>query len=221
MVTLHAGAQPVSQNLDSGWQFSEQDKNEWMPATVPGTVHTDLMANKKIDDPFFSGNESKVQWVETKTWEYKTTFDCSEELWKQTHRELDFEGLDTYADVYLNDSLLFTAEDMFLSYSFDVTKLLKKKSNVLRVVFHPASELIEKNRERSDFKNLPGGDRVFIRKAQYQFGWDWGPRLVTCGIWKPVQLTGWSSTRIVSVNYRMISLGNDTAYVECDANLYA
>lgn len=207
-------AQSFTQNLLSNWQFSESGKNEWMPATVPGTVHTDLLSNGKIPDPFLGLNEAKVQWVETKTWEYKTVFDCDKELWKQKKKALYFDGLDTYADVFLNDSLLFTGEDMFLAYSKDVTKFLRKKQNVLRIVFHPATELIEKNKAKEDIKHLPGGDRVFIRKAQYQFGWDWGPRLVTAGIWKPVRLEGWSGTRISGVRLRTDALQNDTAFIE-------
>lgn len=209
-------SQSFTQSLSSNWQFSESGKNEWLPATVPGTVHTDLMANGKIPDPYIGMNEEKVQWVESKTWEYKTVFDCDKKLWKQKKKALYFEGLDTYADVYLNDSLLFTAEDMFIPYTCDVTKFLRKKKNVLRIVFHPAGELIEKNKAKEDYKNLPGGDRVFIRKAQYQFGWDWGPRLVTCGVWKNVRLEGWTGFALDDLSIRTEAIQNDTAMLELD-----
>lgn len=209
---LHA--QVLTQYLASGWQFSESGKNEWLPATVPGTIHTDLMANGKIPDPYLSTNEAKVQWVETKTWEYKSSFDCSKEIWKQKKKSIWFEGLDTYADVYLNDTLLFTSDNMFHPYEKDVSRILKKKQNRLRIVFHPASELIDKNKSKSDFKDLPGGDRVFIRKAQYQFGWDWGPRLVTCGIWKGVRLEGWSDFAVGDIIFKTDAIQNDTAFLE-------
>ncbi|MBI3510827.1 MAG: glycoside hydrolase family 2 protein [Bacteroidetes bacterium] len=207
-------AQCTTQSLNSNWKFSEAQKNNWMPATVPGTVHTDLLANGKIPDPFIGDNENKVQWVETKTWEYKTAFDCDKELWKQKNKELDFEGLDTYADVYLNDSLLFTAEDMFLSYSKNVNHILKKKNNILKIIFHPASELIAKNKSLSDVDHLPGGDRVYIRKAQYQFGWDFGPRLVTCGIWKNVKLLGWSHNFIRDADFSTDWIDGDSASIK-------
>src|ERR1041385_7363313 len=173
-------SQTVSQNLNSNWVFSESGKNKWMTAKVPGTVHTDLWANGEITDPFTNQNEKNAQWIETKTWEYKSTFDADKKLWKQKHKDLIFEGLDTYSFIYLNDSLLLTTENMFRTYRIDVTKILKKKKNILRIVFHPASELIEQNKSKSEIKNLPGGDRVYIRKAAYQFGWDFSPRLVTC-----------------------------------------
>ncbi len=207
-------AQTITQPLHTNWQFTESGKNEWLPATVPGTVHTDLMAAGKIPDPYIGTNEAKVQWVETKTWEYKTTFDCSKELWKQKNKELVFEGLDTYADVYLNGTLLFTSENMFVSHSEDVNASLKKTGNVLRIVFHPASELIEKNKQKSAVKNIPGGDRAFIRKAQYQFGWDWGPRLVTCGVWRPVMLKGNPDFYISEMEVALINLEDDTALVK-------
>ncbi len=211
-------SQEISQSLNSNWQFSEAGKKEWLAATVPGTIHTDLLANKKIPDPYIGTNESKVQWVETKTWEYKTTFNADVNVLKCKHKELVFDGLDTYAFVYLNDSLILTGENMFLSYRIDITKLLKKQNNILRIVFHPASELIEKNKALSSIKNLPGGDRVFIRKAQYQFGWDFGPRLVTCGIWKNVKLEGWNQFDILNVKYRTVDITNDTAIIDVEAN---
>ncbi|MDQ3109085.1 MAG: glycoside hydrolase family 2 protein, partial [Bacteroidota bacterium] len=217
LATSPIKAQEITQSLNAKWQFTESGKNEWLSATVPGTVHTDLLAHAKIPDPYIGTNESKVQWVETKTWEYKTTFDASAEVWKSKNKNLLFEGLDTYAFVYLNDSLLFTSENMFREYSIDVTKKLKKTKNVLRIVFHPASELIENNKKIAQFTNLPGGDRVYIRKAQYQFGWDWGPRLVTCGIWKSVRLEGNDGFSITSFSLRTDSILKDTAFCTVSA----
>lgn len=208
-----------SVDLDSAWYFREHNvAGEWMSATVPGTIHTDLLNDGRIPDPFLADNEMKVQWIDSVTWEYRTTFDCTRAMLREKHVEIQFEGLDTYADVYLNDSLIFTAEDMFLSYTKDVKNLLKKQ-NTLRVVFHPAAELIEKNRNLSKIKKYPGGDRVFIRKAQYQFGWDWGPRLVTCGIWKPVHLVGWSDFRVDNVQFTCERIENDTAFMVCEYHL--
>lgn len=211
-LTSPIAAQEVTQSLNSNWQFTESGKKEWLAATVPGTIHTDLLAHGKIPDPYIGTNESKVQWVETKAWEYKTTFNASDEIWKSKHKELIFEGLDTYAFVYLNDSLILTGENMFLEYRIEVGKYLKKTNNNLRIVFHPASELIEKNKAASTYKNLPGGDRVYIRKAQYQFGWDWGPRLVTAGIWKNVRLEGFNEFKIQTL-LTTDKIQNDTAFL--------
>ncbi len=212
-------AQEATQPLNANWQFTESGKNNWLAATVPGTVHTDLLAHGKIPDPYIGTNESQVQWVETKAWEYKTTFNASEEIWKSKHKELVFEGLDTYAFVYLNDSLILTGENMFLEYRIDVTKHLKKTKNNLRIVFHPASELIEKNKTLAAHKNLPGGDRVYIRKAQYQFGWDFGPRLVTAGIYKKIWLRGINELDVKNINLKTEKIKNDTAWLEVNFDL--
>jgi beta-mannosidase len=212
LLTFHSLAQTTAQSLNNNWQFTEAGKNEWLSAIVPGTVHTDLLAHGKIPDPFIGENEKQVQWVETKTWEYKTTFDASADLWKNKHKELIFEGLDTYARVYLNDSLILTGENMFLEYRIDVTKSLKKTGNILRIDFLPIADLIAKNKKLAGNSNLPGGDRVYVRKAQYQFGWDFGPRLVTAGIWKNVRLEGWNDYKL-EVRIVNTEIKKDTAFL--------
>lgn len=208
---LHS--QTISQNLNSNWLFSESGKNKWLAAKVPGTVHTDLWANGEITDPYIDDNASKLEWIETKTWEYQCVFDADKNLWKQKHKDLIFEGLDTYASIYLNDSLLLTTENMFRTYRIDVRKFLKKSQNKLKIVFHPAGDLIALNKSKADINKLPGGDRVFIRKAQYQFGWDFGPRLVTCGIWRPVHLEGWNDFLMSDVKIETAKIENDTAFM--------
>jgi len=218
-MSIHASKSPASTqltlDLNSGWQFHEKGNSTFYPAAVPGTVHTDLFSNGVIPDPYFGTNETKLQWIESKTWEYSTTFICPKDIRKKKHVELQFDGLDTYADVYMNDSLLFTAENMFISYKVDVKKYIKAR-NTIRIVFHPASELITANKNRSTLKKYPGGDRVFIRKAQYQFGWDWGPRFITCGIYKPVRLVAWNEFRVSDVVYTLEYLTSDTAYMMAD-----
>ena len=205
-----------SQELNSGWQFrQDNDITNYQPATVPGTVHTDLLANGRIPDPYVGTNESKVRWVEDAAWIYETDFTLTKEQLKEKHLQLEFDGLDTYASVYLNDSLILQAEDMFLAYKIDVKRFLKK-TNHITVIFNQASWKINQNKMESSIKTYPGGDRVFIRKAQYQFGWDWGPRLVTCGIWKPVRITGWSGMKISDVVYKLDYLQKDTAFMTVD-----
>ncbi len=211
-VVFPSFAQESTQSLNANWKFSESGKNEWLAATVPGTIHTDLLANGKIPDPYIGTNESKVQWVETKTWEYRTLFNVEDSIWKSERKELVFEGLDTYAQVYLNDELILTAENMFISYHIENPKGLKQTNNLLRIIFHPVSELIKQNKTKETLTNLPGGDRVFIRKAQYQFGWDWGPKIVTSGIWKTIHLNGFA-LKIENLTLLTDSIKSDTAYL--------
>lgn len=189
--------------LHSGWEFIQTsliDKKvafsyaEWLPAQVPGHVHLDLVENGVIADPFERMNELGCQWVDEADWSYRCTFDWSpqEGLPK---RVLRFEGLDTVCTVFLNDEKLAEHDNMFVPLELDVTDRLIEGTNELRVDFLSAAR-IGRERQETYFRRQGldpekvgrFGERAFVRKAQYMYGWDWGPRLVSCGIWKPVTL---------------------------------
>ncbi|WP_286019467.1 glycosyl hydrolase 2 galactose-binding domain-containing protein, partial [Candidatus Venteria ishoeyi] len=104
--------------INKSWEFSKAGSNDWMPATVPGCVHTDLMAQQIIPDPFFADNEKQVQWIENEDWEYKTSFSVDSTLFNKNCIHLKFQGLDTYADVYLNNFLLGSPNNMFLNWVY-------------------------------------------------------------------------------------------------------
>ena len=163
-----------------------------MPATVPGCVHTDLVAAGVIPDPFFGTAHRRLQWIGKKSWEYRTDFTPPRELAGKENIRLIFRGLDTFAEIYLNDSLILRADNMFRSWSAACSGLIRPGRNSLRVIFSPPDD---PEAEPAGL-NLPGGDRVYIRKAAYQFGWDWAPRLLTSGIWRPACLLGWDRGRI-------------------------
>lgn len=203
----------AKQNIDSGWTFKQVRGNNWYPATVPGVVHTDLMDNKIIDDPFYRLNERGVQWVDKEDWEYKMTLNVAPDVFDKDNIELDFKGLDTYADVYLNDSCILKANNMFREWIVPVKHLLKKDNNELRIYFHSPIKMDIPNFDAFNYPIEAGNDQsenggvfdkkvsVFARKAGYHYGWDWGPRLVTSGIWRPVYLIGWNDARIENVQY--------------------
>lgn len=199
-------------NLNKGWEFRKVFDTNWYPASVPGTVHTDLMNNKIILDPYIGINETHVRWVENEDWEYRTTFSVPENIYSQKHIELKFEGLDTYARVYLNDSLIITADNMFRTWKADVKRLLKKDRNLLYIYFESAVKKGMAISSKMPYK-LPGDEKVYTRKAQYQYGWDWGPRLVTCGIWKNIILSGWDNYTLEGVHFVQDSLTEKTAYL--------
>jgi beta-mannosidase len=191
-------AQNTEITLNTSWQFHKKGSKAWFPATVPGNVHTDLLTNKQIPDPFYSDNEKKVQWVENEDWEYKTTFYCNKKTLSQHNIELKFEGLDTYAKVYLNGKLILESDNMFRSWLVSVKKFIKEGENILSVIFESAVKKGKAEAAKLPY-TLPGDEKVFTRKAQYQYGWDWGPRLVTCGIWKPIKLITWETLKIESI----------------------
>ncbi|KKI89164.1 beta-galactosidase [Bacillus sp. SA1-12] len=193
------------------WHFKQSDNQEWLPASVPGCVHTDLLANKKIADPFYGTNELDLQWIDKQDWEYETIFDIPDHLMNTSRLHLVFNGLDTYADVYLNDEKILEANNMFRTWQADVKALVKKEKNRLTVFFRsPIKEDLPKL-EKLGY-DLPAGNdhsedgglgdkkvSIFARKAPYHYGWDWGPRFVTSGIWKEVQLEGWTTCKITDL----------------------
>ena len=198
------------QSIDSNWQFKELNEHSWLPAKVPGTIHTDLMDNGIIEDPYYRLNERKVQWVDKKDWVYQTTFNLDEETFNRENHELCFEGLDTYTTVYLNDSVILRSNNMHRTYTVNVNPYLREGDNILRVLLESPIRkglalydslgyvLPVSANDQAETGKVPGGKRINVhtRKAAYHYGWDWGPRLVTSGIWRPITLRSWDEFRI-------------------------
>ena len=217
-LTFTCQAQNFTWNLaDLAWTFRNSKNNTTYRATIPGTVHTDLAKNGLIADPFYSSNEKDVQWVENETWIYETTINLQEKQTNQESLSIIFEGLDTYAKVYLNNQLILEADNMFRRWEIPVKSILKLGNNQLKIVFEPA---VAKAKALASILpyTLPGDERVFIRKAPYQFGWDWGPRLVSCGIWKNVWLKAESGSKLKNIQVRQISLSDTLAELEVIAH---
>jgi beta-mannosidase len=183
--------------LNDGWEFKklEADDADWRPANVPGTVHTDLLLNGEIEDPFYACNEKELQWIGTNDWIYRKSFYIDDEILINQHITLVFDGLDTYAHVKLNGEIILEANNMFRQWEIDCKKYLVKGENNIEIIF-----LSAENRFLPDSASygypIPGGRWVFARKAAYHFGWDWGPKFVTAGIWKPVYLKIWRNHKI-------------------------
>lgn len=202
------------------WQFRKQGDKEWLSATVPGTVHTDLFNNKKINDPFYGNNEKELQWIENENWEYQAIFKVDPEYLKNCHIRLVFEGLDTYAKVYLNDSLIISAENMFRTWKKDIKKYLKSGNNKIYILFESSVNKAKALATQLNYK-LPGDEKVFVRKAQYQFGWDWGPRFVTCGIWRPVYIESWKDFKIENIRIIQNSVTAEEAKITAKLDIYS
>ena len=215
--------------LLAGWQFREAGKDKWYPASVPGCVHTDLLNNKLIDDPFYRDNEKKLQWIGKTDWEYRTTFNITAEVLARKRVELVFEGLDTYANVFLNDEPLISTANMFRSWRVDAKSLAKPGVNTLRIRFRSPINEVLPIMAKMDYELPAGNDQgektsPHTRKAPYQYGWDWGPRFVTSGIWRPMFLEAWDEARVADLhilpNEIRADVANMTAEVEviADAN---
>lgn len=210
---------PVEIPIDYRWEFSQVGKDEWLAAEVPGTVHSDLIAHQLLPDPNYRMNEGDVQWVETAEWEYRAVFQLTPEVIAMNNLMLDFKGLDTYAKIYLNNQQILETDNMFVGWEVDVKNYLKEGSNQIRIHFlSPVTEGLKKLQQLdyllpASNEQAPYNQRtnVFTRKAPFHYGWDWGPRLVTSGIWRPVVLKAWNDAIIESVYIETRNIGKNQA----------
>jgi beta-mannosidase len=196
--------QPVKQSLAGEWQFRQAGSDEWLPASVPGGVHTDLLRLGRIEDPFVGDEELRVQWVAQQDWDYRRTIFVDDDLLSRDRVQLVCDGLDTLASVSLNGNVIGVAENMFRPYRWDVRDALRAGENELLITF--ASPVVyaaaqNKIRPMPDVNNpLPGGP--YLRKAPSHFGWDWGPHLPPTGIWRDIRLEAYSIARLSDVAVR-------------------
>jgi beta-mannosidase len=192
------------QSLTGDWQFRQAESETWLPARVPGGVHTDLLSLERIPDPFVADNEKQVQWVAETNWVYRRTFTPNADLLAQERTFLVCDGLDTLAEVRLNGELLGKTDNMFRQYLWNVKSLLNDGENELLITFHsPIQYIIARQAERpmSGVSHaIPGGPH--LRKAPCQFGWDWGPKLLPIGIWQDIRLEGRTTARLDDVHLR-------------------
>lgn len=205
--------------ISKGWQFANESwlkapgylgcsALEWLPAEVPGHVHLDLARNGVIPNPLSERHELGCQWVDGETWVYSAEFETAHEP-GLPHRRLRFGGLDTVCEVYLNEELIACHDNMFVPLEVNVDERLRAGRNSLKVRFLPAACAGETRRaEYFAAQGLPSDlvrfeERAFVRKAPYMFGWDWGPRLISAGIWKPVELDEFEA-RIVDVHVQQV-----------------
>ncbi len=212
---------PVKQFLHENWEFREEGSFKWHPAKVPGTVHLDLMTNAFIDDPYYRTNDKEQQWISESNWEYRFPLEIDETVLSHKKVELVFEGLDTYAKVYLNDSLIGESNNMFLEYRFPCKHVIHEGANELRIqLLSP----IEETRHIKDSLPYPLVARMepvreeeklsmLCRKAPFHFGWDWGPRLITSGIWRPAYLYAWSQAKIEDLYIKQDSISEEKAWL--------
>jgi beta-mannosidase len=185
----------------SAWEFFHAELGRWFSAIVPGCIHTDLRRHNLIPDPFYAENEKSLQWIERLDWRYRTRFAADAALAAQSEVELVFDGLDTLATISLNGEVVGRSENMFCAVRVPVKPGLRPGENTLEIGFANTLDYLRAHESWQPVKerNDPVGGRSRIRKEQCQYGWDWGPRFVTCGVWRPARLEARSSNRIESV----------------------
>jgi beta-mannosidase len=190
-------------NLNGAWQVTRSGAEDWIPATVPGCVHTDLFAAGRIPDPFFRDNERSLQWIGETGWTFRCTFDVPQEILKLSRVLLQCEGLDTLATVRINGREIGRADNMFRSWEYDVKSALKPGANRIEISFaSPLPLMNERQSQRALYEwrgpHEPAG-RAWVRKEPCNFGWDWGPVLITCGIWRDISLFAFNGARLEDI----------------------
>lgn len=195
----------------------------WRPAQVPGSVHTDLLAAGVIGDPYVGAAEAGLQWIGLADWEYRARFDVDAETLARPHAELRFDGLDTFAEVSLNGQPLLNADNAHRTWRARVDGRLRATGNELRIVFRsPIRTLLPRVQAMphkiagnypSPYGDEPADAMIgnFVRKPAYHFGWDWGPRYVTAGVWREVHLESWNARRITDLAVRTDALNAQRA----------
>jgi len=188
------------QSLTAGWQFFEPDSRAFLAASVPGCIHTDLRRHNLIPDPFWGSNEESLQWIEERDWTYRCEFTAREDLLRHERVDLVADGLDTLATILLNGHEIGCSENMFAGLRLAAKKWLRTGRNTLEIRFASPLSYIRARQTPADYRewNDHVGGSSLIRKEQCSFGWDWGPRFATCGIYKDIRLEGWSGARIES-----------------------
>lgn len=225
--------QVTRQTLDTGWRVREappantpaHNHLPWLPAQVPGHVHLDLMRAGVIPDPFQRLHERDVAWVDDSDWVYETTFTADDPA--PANAYLVFHGLDTVAEITLNGEALGQTDNMYIPHEFPVGGRLKVGANHLQVTLRAAKRVGQERMAawvEGGNPTMPGhwdnwGVRSFVRKAQYMYGWDWGPVLLGCGLWRPVELVTVPTARLLDWKYDVEFTADDTAIVTVRAEI--
>ncbi len=214
---------PLVKKLEN-WSFRSTNDSEWLKAKVPGSVTQDLFLLGEIEDPYVGNNALSLQWISKTDWDYQTTFEVSEAQLKKANHQLRFEGLDTYAEVRLNGQVILETDNAFRRWEVDVSPLIKSINN-LRITFNNHHD-IENTRKKTELFIPPADDmsddkqrRVYTRRPQYQYGWDWAPRLITPGIWRQAILVSWDKAKIKQSAVELIELNDNTAQLEVSLSL--
>ena len=233
----------ATRQLATGWRFrlvpgsavaqAHPQAAAWRDAHVPGCVQTDLLAAGVIADPFQRDNEAALQWIGLADWQYQSPLTIDAATLRHDHVELVFDGLDTFAEVSLNGQSLLATDNMFRRWRAPVKNVLRAGSNTLLVTLHSPITRLQPWLLRqpyalpgefdSAFGDEPKGQQTsnYVRKANYQYGWDWGPRYVTEGIWQPVHLETWDDLRLADFHIAQQHIGADAAQLLAQFDLHA
>lgn len=212
-------AELIHVDLGGEWQLTQDALPDQIPAKVPGCVHLDLLAAGKIPDPFYRDSQKLMQWIGDASWTYSRRFPVSAELLSHEHVLLRCEGLDTVAAISINDQTVAQTDNMYRTYEFDVKDLLKTGENRIGITFLPIGPYIKSFVESAKGPNSSSKGMANLRKAPYSNGWDFGPRFLTAGIYKPIELLAFDQGRITRVAVTTNVESSDRVSLDIDAHV--
>ncbi|MBK1879078.1 beta-mannosidase [Pelagicoccus mobilis] len=188
-------------DLNGEWTLAQVGRSKEIKGTVPGCVHADLIAAGEIDDPYYRDNEDHLQWIGEVDWVYSRSFEVSSEIVECDTVLLDCEGLDTFAEIRLNGVEIAKTDNMFRHWKVDTKNALKAGTNDISIIFRSTYPYIKQKQEEHPLHCVGRGETTvdgsnWVRKEQCNYGWDWGPILVTCGIWRSISVQAWSHAKI-------------------------
>ena len=191
----------IERMLHDNWTMHRIGEKEWIPAVVPGSVYGDLLREGRMEDPFWKDNEDKALALMDDDYEYRAVFSCDIGMLASDEVLLQFDGLDTIADITLNGTTLGHADNMHRIWRYSVKELLSSEENELRVILRSPTRFIAQAYEKAPTRGTEDAMNGFvhIRKAHCMFGWDWGAHLPDAGIWRAVRLLGVDTARLDSV----------------------
>ncbi|MGB4658242.1 MAG: glycoside hydrolase family 2 protein [Mobilitalea sp.] len=195
----------LHQTLNGIWKMKEISESKWMDAKIPGSVMSSLLANHKAEDPFWRLNEYEARELFRKDYEFTRDFSLMEDFYQHEKIDLICYGLDTLAEVYINEVLLAKTNNMHRTWRMDSKNLLKSGTNQIRIIFRAPITYIESyvSAENKEINYVASGamrGNQYIRKAHCMFGWDWGAQVPDAGIWRDIELISYSDGKIEDVD---------------------
>ncbi|MEO6693240.1 MAG: glycoside hydrolase family 2 protein, partial [Saprospiraceae bacterium] len=206
------------QKLESNWHYKSNDSMAWLPCHIPNTIHKILFDSLLIADPFYSNNEDSLQYIGQRDYQFQTSFNIGTQTLSRRIQELHLTNIDTYADIYLNEILIGHTNNAFRAWKFDISKQLKLGLNYLRINLKSADRIsIELYNQLPN--QLPGGERVTCRKPQFHFGWDFGPKYLSCGILSVPFLTSYDDIELTNSSVHTKVLSRSHAHIELNLEI--
>lgn len=227
LLPASGNAQSIRLDVSDGWTLSHPGDDTVIPAGIPGAIHHDLLQAGLIPDPYLEDHALHLGWVDSTVWVYRRRIPFPRELAALSHVDLVFEGLDTRADVYIGEQLVLSADNMFRSWRIPLAAFRHMDSLEVAVHIHPAIlHGAERVREvpwtyPADSDPYAGKPSVFLRKAPYQFGWDFAPSMPGGGIWRPVRLEAWAGIHIHDLWVETLEVNESGAVVNIHLGWHA